>query len=265
MIWYCKTDSIKIEYIEDTLESTPLYESHCHTQYEMMAVVKGDITVTMEGEPIHLGENQLIIIPPFFFHSVAANKLGSYFRITALFDIDFIPEVIREGLTKQARKTTAEAYTIKKIKEICQSDHQSFYTPLLHSLITEVLYDTVQSPPAHAEIKIDDFLQKTFEYVDEHLQEKITLDDLAKVTTRSKSSFCHLFKEKMNISPKQYILKKKIALASKLIYDGVPITKAAKQIGYENYSDFYRFYRKHFKLPLAKSTKKDIEDKKTTK
>lgn len=247
MIWYCKTDSIKIEYIEDELESTHLYESHCHTQYEMMAVVNGDITVAIEGEPLHLTENQLLIIPPFFFHSVVANKLGSYFRITALFDFDFIPEPLRNGFIKQVRKATVEAATIKKIKEICQSEHQEFFAPLLHSLMNEIFYDAYKAESAFDEIKLDEFLENTFHYIDEHLQEKISLDDLAKVTSRSKSSFCHLFKEKMNISPKQYILKKKIALASKLIYDGVPITKAAKQVGYDNYSDFYRFYRKHFK------------------
>ncbi|MBR2432538.1 MAG: helix-turn-helix domain-containing protein, partial [Clostridia bacterium] len=72
----------------------------------------------------------------------------------------------------------------------------------------------------------------------------ILLDDIAKYTSRSKSSFCHLFESKMNISPKQYILQKKLALASKLIDEGVPHTVAAMQVGYENYSNFYRLYRK---------------------
>mgnify|MGYP003307143845 CR=1 FL=1 len=49
----------------------------------------------------------------------------------------------------------------------------------------------------------------------------------------------------MKISPKQYILQKKLALASKLIDEGVPRTVAAMQVGYENYSNFYRMYQKH--------------------
>jgi methylphosphotriester-DNA--protein-cysteine methyltransferase len=61
------------------------------------------------------------------------------------------------------------------------------------------------------------------------------------------SSVCHLFCEQMKISPKQYILQKKLALAGKLIHDGVPPTIAAIRIGYDNYSDFYRMYVKHFK------------------
>ena len=49
----------------------------------------------------------------------------------------------------------------------------------------------------------------------------------------------------MNISPKQYILQKKLALANKLMDEGVPRTVVAMQVGYENYSNFYRLYRKN--------------------
>ena len=50
----------------------------------------------------------------------------------------------------------------------------------------------------------------------------------------------------MNISPKQYILRKKLATARKLIAEGTPPTVAAMQVGYENYSNFYRQYTKHY-------------------
>ena len=86
------------------------------------------------------------------------------------------------------------------------------------------------------------------QFVDEHLGERITLDELAIHTARSKSSVCHLFEEKMGISPKQYILQKKMAMANKLIREGVPPTQAAIQVGYDNYSTFYRAYRKFFSV-----------------
>ncbi len=49
----------------------------------------------------------------------------------------------------------------------------------------------------------------------------------------------------MKISPKQYILQKKPAYAAQLIRQGMPSTPAAMRVGYENYSNFYRMYRKH--------------------
>ena len=246
VIYSVKTNDFEFEYIESKIDHPILWESHCHAQYEMIAVADGDITVMLEGQKYRLQKNQIIIIPPLFYHSVTANGVGSYRRITALFGIDDIPSVLQDEFTNQGRTTAIDASRIEKIKEICQKADASFYAPLLQSLMIEIFYDALQIPQAPTKIETDEFLQKAFGYIDQHLHEKILLDDLAQHTLRSKSSFCHLFEAKMNISPKQYILQKKFALASKLIGEGTPPTVAAVQIGYENYSNFYRVYMKHF-------------------
>ncbi len=46
--------------------------------------------------------------------------------------------------------------------------------------------------------------------------------------------------------PKAVYPAKRLALASKLIGEGTPPTAAARQVSYENYSNFYRIYLKHF-------------------
>ena len=246
MILELKTKDFEMEYIESKIDHPILWENHCHAKYEMIAVAEGDITVILEGQKYRLKENQIIIVPPLFYHSVPANGGERYRRITALFGLDAIPSALQDTFTNQVRRIAIDASRIEKIKEICQKTNASFYEPLLQSLMIEIFYDALQIPQISAKIETDEFLQKTFEYIELHLYEKILLDDLAKYTSRSKSSFCHLFETKMNISPKQYILQKKLALASKLIDEGVPNTVAAMQVGYENYSNFYRIYFKHF-------------------
>ena len=251
MILELKTKDFEMEYIESKIDHPILWENHCHAKYEMIAVAEGDITVMLEGQKYRLKENQIIIIPPLFYHSVTANGGVCYRRITALFGIDVIPSVLQDKFVNQERHIAIDASRIEKIKEICQKADASFYAPLLQSLMVEIFYDALQVPQASVKLEIDEFLQKTFQYIDQHLHEKILLDDLARYTSRSKSSFCHLFESKMNISPKQYILQKKLALASKLIDEGVPRTAAAMQVGYENYSNFYRIYLKHFGTNLT--------------
>ena len=246
MILGLKTKDFEMEYIESKIDHSILWENHCHAKYEMIAVAEGDITVMLEGQKYRLKENQVIIVPPLFYHSVTANGGERYRRITALFGIDAIPSVLQDAFTNQVRNIDLDSSRIEKFKEICQKADASFYEPLLQSLMVEIFYDALQIPQAPTKIETDEFLQKTFSYIDQHLHEKILLDDLAKYTSRSKSSFCHLFEAKMNISPKQYILQKKLALASKLIDEGVPHTVAAMQVGYGNYSNFYRIYMKHF-------------------
>lgn len=245
MINSLKTNDFEFEYIESSIKHSVLWESHCHTQYEMIVVADGDITVMIEGQNYRLKKNQGIIILPLCYHSVTASGEGSYRRITALFGIDAIPAVLQDEFSTQERCVAIDASQLKKIKEICQKENSSFFAPLLQSLMIEIFYDALRMPQTHASIETDEFLQKTFDYIDLHLHERILLDDLAKATSRSKSSFCHLFEKKMNISPKQYILQKKLAVANKLIDEGTPHTVAAMQVGYENYSSFYRMYLKY--------------------
>ena len=235
------------EYMESSIEQPMLWERHCHAQFEMIAVVRGDITLVLEGTPYRLQKNHAIIIPPLLYHSVTANEKGSYRRVTALFGLDAIPTAIQSTFLQRDRDAMIVASpTVERIGQACLEENKEFYAPLIECLIVQILYEALQEKQQRSRIDADDFLHKTLQYIDRHLHEKILLDDLARHTARSKSSFCHLFEEKMNISPKQYILQKKLALAGKMIEEGVPHNVVARQLGYENYSNFYRIYLKHF-------------------
>ena len=246
MTYECNIDGFHLEYIESEISKPILWESHTHAQYEMIAVADGDITVMLEGRRYRLQKDQIIIIPPLFYHSVTANGKGHYHRITALFDADAVPTVLHAEFEGKARESAASASQIEKLKNICKKNDPAFFAPLIQSLMAEIFYDTLQTSDTPTASETDEFIGKAIRYVEEHLHQKILLDELAKYTSRSKSSFCHLFEQKMNISPKQYILQKKLAYADKLISEGTPATAAAMLVGYENYSDFYRLYKKHF-------------------
>ena len=92
----------------------------------------------------------------------------------------------------------------------------------------------------------DSFLTKTLTFIDTHLCEKISLDELSLHAACSKSSLCHRFHEKMGVTVKQYVIEKRMALASKMMREGELPTAVASAVGYENYSNFYRIYQKHF-------------------
>ena len=59
----------------------------------------------------------------------------------------------------------------------------------------------------------------------------------------SKASVDRAFVEKMQISCKRYINKKKILHAQTLISEGIPALKAAERCSYESYATFFRQYK----------------------
>jgi AraC-like DNA-binding protein len=60
------------------------------------------------------------------------------------------------------------------------------------------------------------------------------------------SCLAHTFKEQMNISIHQFILKKRLVMAHHKILAGEPATKAAMECGFNDYSGFYKQYKKLF-------------------
>lgn len=246
----CQNGQLDFTFTESHIESSVLWERHCHARYEIIAVLEGDVNVILEGRSYRLTQHQSIIIPPLIYHTVTANQQGVYRRVTALFDMTAVPAVLRSAFQQKVdERVLFPSHQMDEITLLGEGEDAGFYEPLIQSLMVRLFYSAVLAKPSQGEnetVEVDTFLQRVTQYVDEHLCEKISLDDLAAHTARSKSSLCHLFEEKMGISPKQYILQKKMALANKLIRDGMPPTSVAMQIGYQSYSTFYRVYGKHF-------------------
>lgn len=240
-----QTQNLAFDYTESTVEKPVLWENHCHTQFEIILVLEGDVNIMLEGRCYRLEAEQGVIIPPLYYHAVTANRQGSYRRVTARFELSAVPAVLQPHFSnKDAHLRIFRTHLGHELRALCAEEDPALFEPLAHSLMIRILYKDIRGELSDTEVETDPFLRRIIRYIDAHPHEKILLDDLAAHVSRSKSSVCHLFEEKMNISPKQYILQKKLTLAHKLILDGTPPTLAAMQVGYDNYSNFYRMYKK---------------------
>lgn len=254
-----ETHCFKIEYVESTVDTSVLWESHCHARFEMIGVLEGDVSVMIEGAEYRLTENQAILIPPLCYHTLNANRQERYRRITVLFDGDAIPAPLTSHFSPHARTVVFSSSNLEQLKAVCNADQDALYAPLADALMVQSLYEWIEARKnANEPTSMDDLLQTTVRYIDAHLRERLSVDDLARLTSRSRSSFCHLFEERMGIPPKQYVLQKKMALANKLIREGISPTDAASELGYENYSSFYRMYVKQYGV-MPKNTRRHRE------
>lgn len=239
---------------EENIESEILWENHCHAGYEMIAVLLGDIRITLESRECRLTEGDAIVIPPLCYHTISANKKSLYRRLTVDFNEHAVPQPLCELISK---KIPSPFHTggarLRKLSEICRAENAEFYAPLAAAIMVELLYEASDASSYGVEHADDSLILGAVSYIDEHLCENISLEVVALNLSCSKSLLCHRFKEKMKISPKQYILKKRLALAAKLIREGMPPTEAAIEVGYENYSDFYRMYKKHLNTSPSES------------
>ena len=95
-------------------------------------------------------------------------------------------------------------------------------------------------------------VSKAVEYLHEHLDQPVSVDDLADIVNMSSSGFHKKFKQVMHLSPLQYAKAIKLNRAQTYIMDGKSVTEASYMVGYNNLAQFSREYKRHFGiLPSA--------------
>lgn len=239
-------EGFELYYKKDEIESGVLWENHCHAHFELIAVLTGDVCVALEGKELRIAPGEALLVPPLCYHAVIAHKKCTYRRLTAAFDKEAIPLALQDAFFgDRARPFAVEPHLTERLRVLCNEENIVFYAPLAGALMVQLLYACVTESKQPDAGRADPLLHKALLYIEEHLCEQLLLEDIAASIPCSKSFLCHRFQQKMRVSPGQYILQKRMALAAKLIREGTPPTKAALRVGYENYSNFYRMYQKH--------------------
>ena len=83
-------------------------------------------------------------------------------------------------------------------------------------------------------------------YIKNHLSEPVTLGEMAQRTAMSKSSFCENFKKVTGETFRQYLNRERVEAAADLIRSGKPAFKAAMEMGFGDFSTFFRNFKKRF-------------------
>ncbi len=261
MTYTFNTANFSFTYSKNQVDPHVLTENHCHALYEIIAVLEGDINVTIEGQHYRLQESEAMIIPPLCYHAITANKPGDYKRVTSLFDKAAIPTVLQENFAgRNALPVICRLPWNHEFYAVWESEPTPYYEPLIESMMIQLFYKRIRTLDAvNSDAEADRFLPGIISYIDNHLLDRIVLDDLARHTARSKSFVCHLFQEKMGIPPRQYILQKRMAYAQMKIREGHPATAVAEELGYKSYATFWRIYQKHHGVNPLKSKPKKSE------
>lgn len=86
---------------------------------------------------------------------------------------------------------------------------------------------------------------RALEFIESHLDQPFTLDQLADAMGMSVFYFCRQFKQTMGIAPHQYVTRRRIERAKELLWHSqLPITEIALQVGFATPSAFSQVFRR---------------------
>jgi len=91
-----------------------------------------------------------------------------------------------------------------------------------------------------------ELLDRITAYIERNYPQHITIDELARQFYVSNSTISHLFKQKMGVSLYRYITQRRLIAAKSLISKKIPMEEIAAQIGFADYSTFYRAFKQEY-------------------
>lgn len=122
---------------------------------------------------------------------------------------------------------------------------------LLGVLLCQVLKDA--EVPA---FRITPDIGRATEYILEHLQDELDMEELAAVALLSVSRFKQKFKEQLGTSPRSFVNYHKIELAKKLLLEGRSVTDVAMELGFSSSNYFSAVFSRYAALPPTEYIKR---------
>ena len=235
-----------------------------HNYHEILLFVGGQTTFLSEEKRILLSPYQVVIIPKETYHQFLNECDEEYHRcVFSFYDIPEFSEMIEKCMRyPRVIEASGEQKTwFRKMNETIDSDcSEKEKQILMHALLALVLSETAHG---HQTVKEgsepNEITTKSIELINKNLSGKISIPELSKSLNVSVSTLTQTFRKDMKISVYQYILRKKLILAQQKIHDGESATTAAMLCGFNDYSSFYKQYKKMFGVaPSEKTARFDV-------
>lgn len=109
----------------------------------------------------------------------------------------------------------------------------------INKIITQVL--ATDDCNVISDSKVEDILK----YLNSNYTKDISISDVADRFNLDRSYISRLFKEQTGMSIWDYVIMRRIYLFNYLIEDCNSLEETAYRVGFKNYSNFYRLYKKH--------------------
>lgn len=91
-----------------------------------------------------------------------------------------------------------------------------------------------------------ELLDQVLAYVEEHLSQKITMANVAHHFFISESTITQTFRKKMGVSFYRCVTQRRLIAAKALIERGIALETVAEQVGFSDYSSFFRAFKQEY-------------------
>lgn len=246
------------------------FKGEKHDYYELTFVDRGSLETAIEGKEYHLKEKEMIIYGPGQFHTQRISEGQSCSYVTIVFSmLNISPETFvgkNLPLINKIYPYDKKIYTL--MKDFVQES--SYQIPYLNSLmiclLQEIMIRLLQSEfVTHKEERPvsmsrqhyqNELLEDVLSYIDASLCEPLTIAEICRKFSLSRSSLQLLFKENINQTPKKYISDLKLEKSCQLIRENqYTISEIALMLGFNSIHYFSRAFTQKYNMSPSEYAK----------
>ena len=242
-------------------------EDHTHDYYEFYFFMEGNVSMSIHNKNYRLSPGDMVLIPPGVrHHAFNVEENIPYQRFVFWISQDYCHKLMNFSedyvyIVNYAEKkkkyifhydTLAFNAVQAKIFRLIEEIHANRFGKaakielcvndlMLH--INRAVYE-MQHPATKKET--DALYDSVIQYIESHLDDDLSLDELSKKFFVSKYHIAHIFKENFGISIHQYITKKRLSMCKDAMLSNDNITKVYLMFGFKDYTSFFRAFKKEY-------------------
>ncbi|MCL2718203.1 MAG: AraC family transcriptional regulator [Lachnospiraceae bacterium] len=238
------------------------YPNHWHAPLEIIMPLEGTYPVTCSNKSYQIKEGELLLITPGALHNMGGTH-GKRLIFQADFALLHSIKDLAAGLTlispalhitpdnSPAIHGPAKKLVLEIANEYFEDlplSEASIYAKIIELFVLIARHHSkVSIPMNNSENKQREYIERFLfvcEYINEHFNENLTLDEIAALSGFSKYHFSRLFKQFTNTSFYKYLNRKRIENAVDLLMDSQhTITDVALRCGFSSLSAFIRMFK----------------------
>lgn len=244
------------------------FPGEVHNFYELTYVDTGEVQTTVQGTLYTIKAGQCMLYGPGQFHDQKVTSDESCSYLTVVFQAHGLDnERILDRVFSCSRTMIGNIETFVKSSDENIPYHYDQMITDLRSLIIEMLQLDYQKDMVKATTPINQYfesrlMEEIIAYINQHLYQPLPITEICEQFSISRSTLQNLFKNNMEIAPKQYINEAKLNRSRNLIRKGDhTISEIASMLGFTSIHYFSRKFTQHYGVTPSEFSRKIYDEK----
>lgn len=249
---------------------------HYHNFYEIIYVLEGEYSSMLENQTYHMKKGDMLLIDCNVMHKYhfIEKKHDSSRRIILWVTREMLQSLSGEGMDLSAcfrgqgycayhfpiyYEEMLRGYLLKlvmaelpdvpspEVKQVLDRGYLTLFFGYLNVLCLRREYGF-----SRENMVFHPMVEQVADYIEQHIREGISVEDLAGEVHMSKYHFLRKFKEQTGVTVHNFVLNKRLIRASEELLLGKSLTEVWQDCGFADYSSFLRNFKKAFGVSPGK-------------